>query len=66
LIGWRTYAHKNSAFSCSDRVDSYLESQAALAMNQGSDTVAAFDRRMKQTKNLLLQRLEQSDNSNAA
>lgn len=35
-------------------------------MNQGSDTVAAFDRRMKQTKNLLLQRLEQSDNSNAA
>ena len=47
----------------------YLESQAALAMNQGSDTIAAFDRRMKQTENLLLQRLqrlEQSDNSNAA
>ena len=47
----------------------YLESQAELAMNQGSDTIAAFDRRMKQTENLLLQRLqrlEQSDNSNAA
>ena len=44
----------------------YLESQAALAMNQGSDTIAAFDRRMLQTENLLLQRLEQSDNTNAA
>ena len=44
----------------------YLESQAAMAMNQGSDTITAFDRRMKQTENLLLQRLEQSDNSNAA
>ena len=44
----------------------YLESQATLAMNQGSDTIAAFDRRMMQTENLLLKRIEQSDNSNAA
>lgn len=44
----------------------YLESQAVLAMNQGSDTIAAFDRRMLQTENLLLQRLQQSDNTNAA
>ena len=44
----------------------YLESQAALTMNQSNDTVAAMDRRMMQTEKLLLNRLEQSDNSNAA
>ena len=44
----------------------YLESQAALTMNQGNETVAAMDRRMTQTEKLLLNRLEQSDNSNAA
>ena len=44
----------------------YLESQAALAINQSSDTVVAMDRRMTHTEKLLLNRLDQSDNSNAA
>ena len=44
----------------------YLESQAALAINRDSDTVAALDRRLAHTEKLFLQRLEQSDNSNAA
>ena len=44
----------------------YLESQAALTMNQSNDTMAAMDRRMMQTEKLVLNRLEQSDNSNAA
>lgn len=44
----------------------YLESQAALTINRDSDTVAAIDRRLAQTEKLLLNRLEQSDNSNAA
>ena len=44
----------------------YLESQAALAINQSSDAVVAMDRRMTHTEKLLLNRLDQSDNSNAA
>lgn len=44
----------------------YLESQAALAINRDSDTVAAMDRRLAQNEKLLLQRLEQSDNTAAA
>ena len=44
----------------------YMESQAALATNQGNETVAAIDRRILQTEKLLLQRLEQTDNTNAA
>ena len=44
----------------------YLESQAALTINRDSDTVAAIDRRLAQTEKLLLNRLEQSDNTNAA
>ena len=44
----------------------YMESQAALSLNQGNETVAAMNRRMMQTEMLLLERLEQSDNTNAA
>ena len=44
----------------------YLESQAALTITQSNDALAAVDRRMIQTEKLLLNRLEQSDNSNAA
>ena len=44
----------------------YMESQAAVAVNQGNETVAAMNRRMMQTEMLLLERLEQSDNTNAA
>ncbi len=44
----------------------YMESQADLALNQANGTVAAMDRRIMQTEQLLLQRLDQSDNSNAA
>ena len=44
----------------------YMESQAAVALNQGNETVAAMNRRMMQTEMLLLERLEQSDNTNAA
>ena len=44
----------------------YMESQAALASNQGNDTVSAIDRRIMQTEKRLLQRLEQTDNTNAA
>lgn len=44
----------------------YMESQADLALNQANGTVAAMDRRIIQTEQLLLQRLDQSDNSNAA
>ena len=44
----------------------YMESQATLALNRESDSVAAIDHRMALTENLLLERMEQSDNSNAA
>ena len=44
----------------------YMESQADLALNQANGTVAAMDRRIMQTEQLLLQRFDQSDNSNAA
>ena len=44
----------------------YMESQAAVTLNQGNETVAAMNRRMMQTEMLLLERLEQSDNTNAA
>ena len=44
----------------------YMESQASVALNQGNETVAAMNRRMMQTEMLLLERLEQSDNTNAA
>ena len=44
----------------------YMESQADLALNQANGTMAAIDRRIMQTEQLLLQRLDQSDNSNAA
>ena len=44
----------------------YMELQASVALNQGNETVAAMNRRMMQTEMLLLERLEQSDNTNAA
>ena len=44
----------------------YMESQASVALNQGNETVAAMNRRMMQTEMLLLERFEQSDNTNAA
>lgn len=65
LTAQRELADKAEASRFTD-LRRYMESQAALAANQGSDTVAAMDRRMMQTEKLLLQRLDQSDNSNAA
>ena len=44
----------------------YLESQATLAISRDNDILAGVDRRMAQTESLLMKRLEQSDNSNAA
>ena len=44
----------------------YLESQTALALNREAETIAALDRRLAQSERLLLERLDQSDNSNAA
>lgn len=44
----------------------YMEAQATLALNRDSDAVAAMNHRLAQTENLLLKRLEESDNSNAA
>ena len=44
----------------------YMETQAALSANQGNDTVAAIDRRLLQTEKLLLKRLDETDNTNAA
>ena len=75
LIETRKYAKQLSAQrELADKAEAsrftelrrYMESQAALATNQGNDTIAAIDRRIMQTEKLLLQRLEQTDNSNAA
>lgn len=44
----------------------YLQSQTTLAINRETETVAAIDQRLVRTERLLLERLEQSDNSNAA
>lgn len=44
----------------------YLETQTTLAMNREIGMVSALDRRLVRTEKLLLERLEQSDNSNAA
>lgn len=44
----------------------YLESQTALALNRETEMLATFDRRLAQAERLLLDRLDQSDNSNAA
>jgi uncharacterized integral membrane protein len=44
----------------------YLESQALMCKNRETETIANLDRRMAQTEKHLLQRLEQSDNTNAA
>lgn len=44
----------------------YLESQSAVAIQQKRDTIATMEARLAQTEKLLLNRLEQSDNTNAA
>lgn len=75
LIETRKYAKQlNAQRELADKAETsrftelrrHMESQAVLATNQGNDTVAAIDRRMLQTEKLLLQRLEQTDNINAA
>ena len=75
LIETRKYAKQlNAQRELADKAEAsrftelrrYMESQAVLATNQGNDAVAAIDRRMMQTEKLLLQRLEQTDNTNAA
>ena len=75
LIETRKYAKQlNAQRELADKAEAsrftelrrYMESQAVLATNQGNDTVAAIDRRMMQTEKLFLQRLEQTDNTNAA
>ena len=75
LIETRKYAKQlNAQRELADKAEAsrftelrrYMESQAVLATNHGNDTVAAIDRRMMQTEKLLLQRLEQTDNTNAA
>jgi uncharacterized integral membrane protein len=44
----------------------YLESQSAVAVQQKRDTIAALEARLAHTEKLVLNRLEQSDNTNAA
>ena len=44
----------------------YLESQSAVAVQQKRDTLTALEARLAQTEKLLLNRLEQSDNTTAA
>ncbi|MFN5347973.1 MAG: hypothetical protein ACK5A0_00270 [Polaromonas sp.] len=75
LIETRQYARELSAqrvladqaeTSRFTELRSYLQSQTALATNRETDTVTALDRRLVRTERLLLERLEQSDNSNAA
>ena len=75
LIETRKYAKQlNAQRELADKAEAsrftelrrYMESQAVLATNQGNDMVAAIDRRMMQTEKLLLQRREQTDNTNAA
>ena len=75
LIETRKYAKQlNAQRELADKAEAsrftelrrYMESQASLSLNQGNETVAAMDRRMMKTEILLLERLEQSDNTNAA
>lgn len=75
LIETRKYARELSAqreladqaeTSRFTKMRGYLESQTTLALNRETETVAALDRRLAQTEKLLLERLDQSDNSNAA
>ncbi len=44
----------------------YMEMQAALSNSRENDHLAAIDQRLQQAENMLLQRIDQSDNSNAA
>jgi hypothetical protein len=65
LTSQRELAEKaeSSRFS---QLRGYLESQALMCKNRETETIANLDRRMAQTEKHLLQRLEQSDNTNAA
>jgi uncharacterized integral membrane protein len=65
LTAQRDLADKAEASRFTD-LRHYMESQAILAMNRSSDAIAATDHRLTQTEILLLKRLEQLDNSNAA
>ena len=75
LIETRKYARELSAqreladqaeTSRFTKLRGYLESQTSMALNRETETIATLDRRLAQTERLLLERLEQSDNSNAA
>lgn len=44
----------------------YMEAQSALAINRESETLAALNARLLKTEKIMLDRLEQSDNSSAA
>lgn len=54
---------ENSRFG---QLRGYLESQALVNMNRDNETRASMDRRMAQIEKNLLQRIDQSDNTNAA
>ncbi len=75
LIETRNYARELSAQrELADQAETsrftelrgYLESQTTLAMNREIGMVSTLDRRLVRTEKLLLERLEQSDNSQAA
>jgi uncharacterized integral membrane protein len=65
LTAQRELADKAEASRFTD-LRRYIESQSVLTINQASDILTAIDSRLLQTEKLMLQRLEQSDNSNAA
>ena len=65
LTAQRELADKAEASRFTD-LRRYMETQAALSANQGKDLVTAMDRRLAQTEKFMLQRLDQSDNTNAA
>ena len=44
----------------------YLEAQSAVSAQQKRDTITALETRLEHTEKIVLNRLEQSDNSNAA
>ena len=65
LTAQRELADKAEASRFTD-LRRYMETQAGLTANQNKDLVTAMDRRLAQTEKFMLQRLDQSDNTNAA
>lgn len=65
LAAQRELADKAEASRFTD-LRRYMETQAALVANQSKDVVNAMDRRLAQTEKFMLQRLDQSDNTNSA